>query len=223
MKEEFTRIYSENAWGGYESRSGTGSSLAHTKDLIPQLQALYEELNIKKILDIPCGDFNWIKNIEMTPDTEYIGADIVEELIEDNNKKYSQNDIGKTKINFKHKDITKDDLPDSDLIIVRDCFVHLTFDQILEAFENLKRTTYKYILTTSFVNQANNNDISYAGDWRPVNLTKIPFNLKQPIKTLNENCTELSGKFTDKSMCLWDKDNFIKGDADFRDHCVKIF
>ncbi len=223
MKEEFTRIYNENAWGGYESRSGTGSSLAHTKDLIPQLQALYEELNIKKILDIPCGDFNWIKNIEMTPDTEYIGADIVEELIEDNNKKYSQNDIGKTKINFEHKDITKDDLPDSDLIIVRDCFVHLTFDQILKAFENLKRTTYKYILTTSFVNQANNNDISYAGDWRPVNLTKIPFNLKQPIKTLNENCTELNGKFTDKSMCLWDKDNFIKGDADFRDHCVKIF
>ena len=39
------------------------------------------------MLDIPCGDFYWMKEVDLK-DIEYIGADIVDELIKKNNDKF---------------------------------------------------------------------------------------------------------------------------------------
>lgn len=76
------------------------------------------------MLDAPCGDFNWMK--EVHKDIElYNGIDIVEDIIGKNKKKYS------TKIvQFYQSDITRDPLPTSDLILYRDCVVLFVF-QIL--------------------------------------------------------------------------------------------
>lgn len=37
---------------------------------------MLKKYSIKSILDIPCGDFSWMKKIELDG-IEYIGADIV--------------------------------------------------------------------------------------------------------------------------------------------------
>lgn len=47
------------------------------------------------------------------------------------------------------------------------------------------------------------NSDTTIGSWRPLNLTKPPFNLPTPCFTINENCTEDNGKYKDKSMCVW--------------------
>ena len=53
-------------------------------------------MKITSVLDIPCGDFNWMQKVDLS-NIEYIGADIVEELIKKNIEIYE----GKNNLRFK--------------------------------------------------------------------------------------------------------------------------
>ena len=196
-EEVFTRLYQKNCWDSEESSSGHGSTLDQTKHLRGELQILFKEFNIKSILDIPCGDFNWMKEVNLT-EIDYVGADIVEPLIQSNQKKYQRAEGCK----FIQMDIITSRLPEVDLILVRDCFVHLSIKEIKKAVKNIKKSGSKYLLTTTFTNDRENID-SKRGGWRPLNLQKIPLNFPVPVKIINEKCTEGNGKYADKSMALW--------------------
>jgi hypothetical protein len=196
-KKIFSEIKEKNAWGSSESVSGPGSALSQTQTLIAELPGLLKEKKIKTLLDIPCGDFNWMKNIDLS-DINYIGADIVDELIKENAEKY-----GTENIKFFMIDIVNDILPKSDMVIVRDCLVHLSYRNIFKAVKNIKKSGSKYLLTTTFTGIGENQDI-ITGEWRPLNLQKKPFKFPQPEYIIAENCTEVDGKYNDKSMGLWD-------------------
>jgi hypothetical protein len=99
--------------------------------------------------------------------------------------------------------LIKDPLPKSDLIIVRDCLVHLSNKDVINAIKNIKSSGSKYLLTTTFTNLSLNSDI-LTGEWRPLNLLCAPFNLSNPLLVINENCTEGNGEYSDKSMALWE-------------------
>jgi hypothetical protein len=60
---DFIDIYHQNIFGGIESRSGNGSTLVQTAVIRDEIPLLFKELNIKSVLDAPCGDFNWMKEI----------------------------------------------------------------------------------------------------------------------------------------------------------------
>jgi SAM-dependent methyltransferase len=194
-KTRFTHTYYSKGFGGQESISGPGSSLAQTQEIRKELPKLINDLNVTSILDAPCGDFNWMKEVELG-DAKYIGVDIVPEIIEMNKAKYSRNNI-----DFMVMDIVKDDLPCVDIIFCRDCFVHLTFKEIFRSLKKIRASNSTYLLTTTFVQLSENEEI--ASGWRPINLHKPPFNFPVPIKIINEKCTEQNGKYSDKSLCLW--------------------
>src|SRR5690606_19650410 len=189
-----------NLWGSSETVSGPGSSLRETKTIIQALPLLIEQLQIKTVLDAPCGDFNWMKEIVNRIDS-YTGVDIVEELIERNKKKYSS-----SKIQFYYCDMTKDSLPAADLIMNRDCLVHFSNSDISMALSNMNESGSKYILTSTFPGSITNIDIQ-TGGWRPLNLEKEPFNLPKPILIINEfSRRRKGGKYSDKSLGLWELD-----------------
>src|SRR5437764_15473788 len=100
----FTEIYRKNIWGGI-SRSGPGSDLLQTKEIRLEFPKLFREFQISSILDIPCGDFYWLKEINMDS-LSYTGADIVDEIITANKKKYQ-----KENRKFVKLDICNDKLP----------------------------------------------------------------------------------------------------------------
>ena len=195
-KDRFSYIYKTNHWFGKNTVSGEGSEKSQTKEIQDKLPKIISELQIKSMLDLPCGDFNWMKDIGLDLD-DYIGGDIVPEIIEKNVIKYSN-----SKRKFKQLDIIEGTLPMVDLIFCRDCLVHFSNDNILKSFENLKNTGSKYILTTTFTECDENIDI-VTGDWRIINLTLAPFKLPEPLQIINENCTEGDGAFSDKSLGLW--------------------
>jgi hypothetical protein len=93
LLDKFTEIYNNNGWCSPESRSGNGSELKNTIKLRSELPYLFVKYNIKSILDIPCGDFNWMKEVDLT-NIEYKGADIVESLINLNNTIEQKLDLG---------------------------------------------------------------------------------------------------------------------------------
>ena len=180
----------------WESYSGPGSSLANTVAVRAELPTLIKELGARTFLDIPCGDLNWMKEVELGVE-KYIGAEIIRKLIEINNQRF-----GNETRTFLVLDITEDELPEVDLVFCRDCLVHFSNEDILRAIASIKKSNSKYLLTTTFINREENQDI-VTGYWRPLNLQRAPFYFPYPSKIINENYTGADGLYTDKSLGLW--------------------
>lgn len=195
-EEIFTEILRTNSWQGKSSVSGSGSDPDQTQHIEVELPKLFRRLSISTLLDVPCGDFNWMRRVDLS-EMKYLGADIVKELISVNQARYQSESISFTSINM----IT-DRLPRVDLILCRDGLVHLSFDDIRRALNNVCNSGSTYLLTTTFPAIKSNEDIE-TGGWRPLNLQIAPFNLPTPHAIIVEGCTENDGIFRDKSLALW--------------------
>lgn len=195
-EEKFNFIHQNNFWSGKDSVSGEGSDDAQTAAIREALPQIIAEYRIKSMLDIPCGDFNWMQAVDLSM-LHYTGADIVEELIAANNKKYACSNKKFIKLN-----LIEDTLPKADLIFCRDCLVHLSLSDIRASITNIKNSGAAYLLTTTFTGCEVNEDIA-SGDWRILNFMLQPFHFPQPLLVINENCTEGGGSYSDKSLGLW--------------------
>lgn len=192
----FTEIYSGNRWGGKDSVSGRGSDIHQTAKIARELPALFRAFDISSVLDIPCGDFHWMKSVDLG-NIEYIGADIVRELIDSNRDKYARDGV-----TFQHLNLIRDKLPKVDLILCRDCLVHFSFRDVFWALRNFNDSDSAYLLSTTFVDRQDNQDI-LTGEWRVLNLMRPPFMFPEPVRLLDEECTEDDGNFRDKALGLW--------------------
>lgn len=191
----FAYIYEQNLWGNNESRSGFGSTSVETETLRKRVPELLHDLGVRSILDIPCGDFAWMSQIPLN--LSYIGADIVDELVEANRSRY-----GSDTRRFHKLDLTQDSLPQADLVLCRDCLVHLCYDNIRRAFNQIRLSGARYLLMTHFLELEINNDIE-DGDWRPLNYQLAPFHFPTPDRVIIENCIEADGAYQDKTLALW--------------------
>lgn len=191
MRDVFEKIYVDNHWRNDESVSGAGSTLDATAAIRDFLPGIFKRYRIKSVLDIPCGDFNWAKEIEWPG---YIGADIVPDLIRANQQEYSEFD-------FQVLDVTTDPLPCVDMIFCRDLMGHLSNRDVDRALANIRESESKYLLATTFPDHETSGDIN-TGEWRPINLASL-FGLPDPIQVFNEGCTAGGGEFKDKSLGLW--------------------
>jgi hypothetical protein len=176
--------------------SGLGSDLAQTVEVRKHLPSLVAELHCASILDVPCGDYFWMSHIELNVDT-YIGADIVSALVDANQKAFGDKHRA-----FVVLDLTRDELPRSDLVICRDCLVYLSFTDAQLALRNIKSSGARYLLATTFRARNRNHNMP-TGAWRPINLERPPFSLPPPIRFIDEHCTEGNGRFADKGLGLW--------------------
>jgi hypothetical protein len=178
-KELFTAYYSGNLWGDPETVSGPGSTLEHTKGLGQYIGHIIATYGIKWVLDAPCGDYHWFKDIERDSSVFYTGGDIVEELIEKNNKLYWDETTGFIKL-----DIVKDLLPGADLMVCRECLQHLPDEDVLRFIENFKNSNIKYLLVTSYEVSVNINTV--LGGYRCINMRLAPFNFGPPLLVFEE-------------------------------------
>jgi hypothetical protein len=197
MKEIFSDIYRRRSWGeDCESVSGPGSSLERTSAFRDEIALLVGEINARIVLDAGCGDFNWMRHLDLHLD-QYIGIDVVPELVSENQRRY-----GNGTTTFHSIDLTKDKLSRADVILSRDCLVHLSFQDVFEALRNFKESGSTYLLTTTFTTHETNTDIQ-TGDWRPLNLQLPPFNFPAPIKLIDEKRELTRGISAHKYLALW--------------------
>lgn len=195
-EQVFTDIYKKNGFNGKDSVSGPGSDVYQTRVIVKELPVLFGDFGVLAMLDIPCGDFHWMQSVDLI-DIDYTGADIVNDLIENNTEQYARDGL-----RFQKLDLLKDRLPKVDLIFTRDCLVHLSFEDIFRALDNICNSQSEYLLTTTFTGRIDNHDIK-TGQWRPLNLELSPFFLPKPLKIINESCTENDGIYSDKTLGLW--------------------
>jgi len=88
----------------------------------------------------------------------------------------NQSTYASDKIEFRVANICKDELPDCDMIMVRDCLFHLSYEDINSFLINLSKTNYKYLLTTTYmVDEKFKNSNITTGDFRLIDLFSEPF------------------------------------------------
>lgn len=160
LAARFERIERTNLWGAASSVSGLGSEDPATAAIREALPALLQRLGARSLLDAPCGDAGWIGRIKL--DLDYTGIDIVPSLIAANSERSARGElVGR----FRVADITRDALPKADVILCRDCLVHLSFDNISRAMANFRASGAHFLLVTTFPEWDGNRDCE-DGDWR---------------------------------------------------------
>lgn len=204
-KKKFNLIFKYNYWGDKFSLSGTGSSPKKTRNAVSNIKNIIDKFKIKNILDVPCGDFAWMKEIvKDNTSLNYLGGDIVDDLVNELNLKY------KTKnIEFKLIDIINNKLPKADILICRDCFIHFSNKNVLKTLNNFLNSEIKYILITDSVvsNNFKNIDIK-TGEFRNIDLTKEPFNLPtENLHSFLDVYNDRQNRYESK-MTLWHRDQF---------------
>jgi hypothetical protein len=195
-EEAFRDIHRRHHWAGSASPSGAGAAEEQTARLRTELPALLAELGARTLLDLPCGDYSWMATVDL-PVQRYIGGDLVPELIAPLERRF-----GDARRRFVVLDLRSDPLPAADLLLCRDCLVHLSLADIRLALRNVARSRIPYLLTTTFPDGAENEEI-VTGDWRVLDLESPPFSFPPALRLLNEGCTEGDGRFADKSLALW--------------------
>jgi hypothetical protein len=193
MRKIFTRIYETNKWRDGESRSGPGSNSASTATLQVELPRLLGSLEVHSMLDIPCGDFAWMKAVDY-PLERYIGADIVKEVADRNAATYAL--PGRE---FACLDLTRDALPAVDLIFCRDCLVHLPLKDVALALRNIKKSNSRLLALTTFSDSKENTDIVAPGEWRKLNFLLAPFCFPEAVQVFNEKYPPSP----DKCIAVW--------------------
>ena len=196
LQERFERIYSTNLWSDPESRSGVGSTLDSTAVLRDELPRALRQLEARVLLDVPCGDFTWMERVDLSG-IDYIGGDIVPSIVEQNERLHA----GESR-RFVKLDLTRDILPDADVLLCRDCLVHLSYANIRAVFANIARSNIRFVLMTSFPGRGGNYDVA-DGDWRALDFQAPPFSFPEPRLAILEKCEEEDGSYADKSLLAW--------------------
>jgi len=199
-RKSFAKIYAEDEWGTV-AKSGPGSLLSETVNMREILGAgvdkIKEHLGVEKIsiLDSSCGDMTWMPTfLDGRKDIVYTGFDIVPQNIENHRKNFSE-------WTFKVHDIVSEPLPVSyDLIISRHTTIHLKNGDVNRAFENFVNSGSRYLLTTTYPNITENEDVGEDNfaRFRRLNLMLTPFGLPKPL------CIAKDTLHDSDFMGLWD-------------------
>ena len=192
----FSHYYHGNSWGNIESSSGGGSTLASTEKIRRHLPLIFEQFNIKRVVDAPCGDFYWMRLVPFGDDMSYVGLDVVPELIAKNREAYAS-DLRQ----FVVRNITRDSFPPGDILICRDCLPHFSYEDIYLALRNFAASDVKFLLTTTFAGLQENYDID-TGQFRALDLTAEPFCLPKDVLYQFDDYAEPHPHHT---MALWSR------------------
>jgi hypothetical protein len=98
-------------------------------------------------------------------------------------------------------DLARDELPPADLIMVRDCLIHLSFEMIWLALRNVRRSPIRYLLASTYPHKRRNWDIE-TGGFRPINLQRAPFHLPEPLRIIREDVLPETPAY-ERHLGLW--------------------
>ena len=146
--EVFTKIYAEGAWGRSPDASqrffsGSGSDDdAIVGSYVDAMRAYLSGFERKPdVVDLGCGDFRVGARLRPLCG-RYVACDIVPPLIAFNRERFASMDV-----DFRVLDLTRDELPDGDIVCIRQVLQHLSNAQIANALPRLARR-YRHLVLT---------------------------------------------------------------------------
>lgn len=183
-RQAFSDIYKNDVWCG---GSGSGSDPKHAMSYLNLLQKYFNDKRFSKIVDLGCGDWRLMQRISIPRKKSYIGYDVVQEVIDANNKKFAKPNLQFIAISS----LEEIEHIKADLLIVKDVLAHWPNSQVQYFLSNIL-PNYKYALITHDItdqfgkDSVKNGDIKL-GEHRPIDITTEPFNLKNATIVLKYN------------------------------------
>jgi len=176
------------------SSSGEGSGRGpNTETSLAIILQSIDKYNVSSMIDIPCGDVNWIFDSYATDTLPvYIGLDITKDVIELNKQRFAHHvnkhfslwdaiscDLPKIR-DLSSESVSEDEesYKSVDLVHVRDVIQHLSLAQGVQYFCNIFRSGARVLITTSYNDETANRDIT-EGDWYTNNLLLEPFSFPE--------------------------------------------
>jgi hypothetical protein len=220
----FNQVYDQSTWGGTKLKpedfynnanwppaerkagSGPGSDLGvATRVSLRILNEVIKQRNITSMIDVPCGDANWVFDSIWTDHhlSIFLGLDVALHPVQQNSLRFSHH-INKA---FRQWDATgcsfpkfkwspKEEPRSFELVHVRDVLQHLPLDSGVRFLCNVFSSGAKVLATTTFPKVFRNRNI-IAGEFYRNNLFKEPFDFPKgsgvceathPILERDETC-----------------------------------
>ncbi|HUR78323.1 MAG TPA: class I SAM-dependent methyltransferase [Acidimicrobiales bacterium] len=146
-RRAFAAIYEQHDWLG-GSKSGPGSDPERTAPYRAIVERFLREHAVRRVLDIGCGDWSTSGLIDWSA-VDYTGVDVVGEVVDANQARHAGPGIS-----FRRLDAVDDDLPDADLVLIKEVLQHLPTDDVLALLAKVAQ--YPYVIVV--------NDIAHR--WR---------------------------------------------------------
>ncbi len=193
-RTSFQKVFDTRAWGhswdtSYRdmNASGMGATLAWTQEAMATLHIVINHLkhtlnkNHISILDVPCGDMQWMSRFLMTrDDIDYTGMDIVPALIAHHRKTYKDRPW-----KFRAADVVQVGIQQKyDIIVSRMMLQHLYFKDIITVLKHFSTSASPFLLTTTFARHDINKELllqDNPGRYRQLNLETPPISLAPPL------------------------------------------
>ena len=208
MRDNLRAAFETMSWAGKKGspRSGPGSTLAWTKQLRQALPRVFDQYGVKTFLDAPCGDWFWMQHVDLSALT-YIGGDISSEVVAANAARFAKPDVS-----FLHLDITSDPLPAADMMLCRDCLMHLKTWLRWKFFENFAASDCKYLMTTVH-HVLENQNVKANGGYKSFNPAVAPFSFTPALELIPESAETLPADILEnrvaapdhQSIGIWSK------------------
>ena len=178
--QRFREIYERGAWvkqDGQKSLSGRGSEASSTRHIVTALPEALREIGCRTLLDIGCGDWNWMADVDLP--CSYIGIDIVPSVIEANREHERPG------VSFQLLDAISEPLPQADAVLCREVLFHLSFADAKSVLRNICRSA-EWLITTTDPSIWFNSDIP-TGDFRKINLQRSPYGFPAPVMQVRDD------------------------------------
>lgn len=192
VTETFRANYQTGGWihtKDQESVSGIGSSAAATAGLLSRIAAALEHLDAHSLVDVGCGDWNWMKR--GTINFVYKGVDIVPEIIQEN-QQYVQE-----LVSFAVCNAIEGPIPAADAALCRDVLFHLSFADARAVVQNIKKAA-RYLIATTDLDIVINSNVQ-TGDFRRINLLRRPFGFPTPLGLVSDQ-----GLIPSRYLGIWE-------------------
>lgn len=177
-RERFNTVFQTRRWARGQSVSGPGSDrdsgqVAHA---LRVLAYACDTLGVRSIADVPCGDFHWFPLfLNDRPDVDYVGYDIVEDLIAQNRRDHPER-------RFEVLDITRQVPPPADLIVSKDLVNHLYEADVWATLRNMAASGSRWLMVTSNTGSPNQElHLRMPGASRELDLAAAPYSLPAPV------------------------------------------
>ena len=213
MRRNLRNAFEEKSWAGKKGsapRSGPGSTLAQTQQLRDALPRIFDQYGVRTFLDAPCGDWFWMQHVDLSGIT-YVGGDISKDVIDANAAEFTRPGVS-----FLHLDITSDPLPSADMILCRDCMMHLKDWLRWAFFENFVASDAKYLMTTVH-HVLENKTVVNNGGFKRFNPVAPPFNFAPALELIPETAAALDADILEnrtaapehRSIGIWSKQQVV--------------
>lgn len=170
-----------------ETPCGRGSTAEYTLRMRAEFHALLVRHEVECIVDAGCGDFNWMRSVDLTG-IVYLGLD--------RHRFSTWSAYDRPGCKFRVSDIVRDPLPPAHLVMCRDVLFHLSLADCTAFLLNFKRSGSRHLLMTTIPGSRNADQLG--GGFTRRDFTVGPFNLPCPRETIPDG---------ERLLGLWHRDD----------------